>query len=942
MSQSPINERPSKLRKHTHHGLPFAAAPVPPVTDGFASLPPRWQPVEHSLADYYYHGPAIYGENVWSQGHGIGQMDQTFPKPLPTDDDQSALPLFQPAESLTQPSPRALSTFSSPSVVSQPSSAGSALSPTQTDFPYEWTTRRPSPSTTSSVTHAAAAATTTTIAQGPVNRAQSRFVCLGPHCNESFDREQDFTAHCKTAHTHTCNWAGCDRPSFSTKDGLTWHVKLEHLLICPAPGCTESSFQTKQILEGHVRCAHAEAGGDGKGKRKGLDMTTTATAAAATTTMKSVAEIMASTSSSYGSHAVAAPSQNPNEDRAIKQVLSVAVSKKKCREQLRNVVEKRLRKQHGQTPRTADSPSDFSRARLSRMIEAAGFPVVWEHGVLPFLVEFIPKWCGPNHVISVTRGKTPGSRRVCIMTRKEPSRARRVIIAAHVRDLLPENHRAAVTFAFVTGAVNRMVWARGLSGEMPDEVCAARNPYYFKSPCMGDSIGVDGTADFSESTSTLGPCLLVGGGSYWLANFHPFVDAYRNLPSVSVEHPSPGDRAACIDERHDTMPADVDFAIGDLTATSGFDLKTTRISHDPYWEECDKEPPLVVTDWILIASKTRQANILRRFPSDTMPLLKEVPVRTTSAVVPGATVVSTGRTSGHQRGQVCEIPAHVSADENGTGKATREWFVEEPPAYPFDDGGDEEGWIRGGIGVEGDSGAALVDADTNALVGQVWGRNKYFGPGPRLTFFTPVGDLFDDIQERCGQQARPQLPQYRDESDCYPVDPSCRRCFDLRTYLDTRRNSRESLRSIVGRNDDVGDHGDLTSVGGTSELATPKDHHHHHYASSFWPRGGGGGGGSGVEEVGSSFASFMSPSSTAAAAAAAHPPSLAFTPQPGTPGIVDVRSPYALTLSAEDLYDNDDEGYTHAMADAVPGKRAAAAVPLARSSSQNAKRQRLH
>ncbi|KZL68087.1 dna polymerase epsilon subunit 1 [Colletotrichum incanum] len=887
-----MNERPSKLRKQMHHGPPFATAPVPLGTDGFASLPPRWPPVEYSLADFY-RGPAIYGENAWSQSHGIGQIDQSFAKPLPTED-QSGLAFFQPASSLTQAPPRALSTvssvtFSSPSVISQPSSAESAVSPTQTDFPYEWPTRRTSPSTNSSVTQA--------VIQRPRSRAQSRFVCLGPHCDESFDQEQDFKSHCKTVHTHTCNWAGCDQSSFSTKDGLTWHVKLEHLLVCPAPGCTESSFQTKQILESHIRCAHPEASGEGRGKGKGPE-----------TTSKSMAQAMASTNSSQGPNAVVAPSQNPNEDRAIKQVLSVAVSKKKCREQLRNVVEKKFRRQNGQTPRTADSPSDFSRARLCRLTENASFPLVWEHGVLPFLVEFIPKWCGPNHVVSVTRGKTPGSRRVCIMTKKKPSRTRRIIIAAHVRDLLPENHRSTITFAFVTGAVDRMVWARGLSKEMPDEVCMAKNPYYFKNPCMGDSIGIDGTEDFKESTSTLGPCLLVGGGSYWLANFHPFVEAYQHLSSVSVEHPSPSDRVRCIDERHDTMP-DTDFTIGRLTATSGIDLKTTRISHDPYWEDCDKEAPLIVTDWILIASKTRQANILRRFPSDTMPLLKEVPVKMTSTVVPGATVVSTGRTSGQQRGQICEIPAYVSAEENGTGKATREWFVEEP--YPFDD---EESWIRGGIGVEGDSGAAIVDADTNALVGQLWGRNKYFGAGPRLTFFTPIGDLFDDIQERCDQQARPQLPQYRDESDCYPVDPSCRQCFDLRTYLDSRRNSRESLRSMIGRNES--DLGDLTSIGGTSELATPKDH-------AFWSRS------SGVEEVGSSFTSVMSPSAT-------HP--FSFTPQPGTPGIVDVKSPYALTLSAEDLYD--EEGFTHTTG-VTSGKRAAA-VPLARSSSQNAKRQRLH
>ncbi|CCF36822.1 hypothetical protein CH063_08299 [Colletotrichum higginsianum] len=59
---------------------------------------------------------------------------------------------------------------------------------------------------------------------------------------------------------------------------------------------------------------------------------------------------MASSNSSQGSNALAAPSQDSNEDRAIKQILSVAVSKKKCREQLKNVVEKKYRRQNGQCP----------------------------------------------------------------------------------------------------------------------------------------------------------------------------------------------------------------------------------------------------------------------------------------------------------------------------------------------------------------------------------------------------------------------------------------------------------------------------------------------------------------------------------------------------------------------------------------------------------------
>lgn len=520
--------------------------------------------------------------------------------------------------------------------------------------------------------------------------------------------------------------------------------------------------------------------------------------------------------------------------------------------------------------------------------------------MLPFLVEFLPKWCGPNHVISVTRGKKPGRRRICIMTKEKPSRARCLIIAAHVRDLLPESYRDTVSFVFSIGTVDRLVWARGLGKGMHDEVCTPRNPYYFEDPRMGDSIGIASTQYFGESISTLGPCLIIGGGSYWLANFHPFLEAYQHDGQIAVQHPSPSDRAGCINECHDTIPDGTDFALGKLTATSGLDLKTTRLSHDPYWADIGKDAPLIVTDWILVASKTRRANILRHFPSETMPLIKELPIKNTGPVNPGASVVSTGRTSGQQRGQICEIPAHVSAEVNGTGKATREWFVEEPEPYD-----DEDAWIRGGIGVEGDSGAAIVDAESNALVGQLWGRNKYYGSGPRLTFFTPVDDLFDDIQERCNQQGRPQLPQYRDESDCYPVYPNCRRCYDRRTYLDSRRGSRESISMI-------GDHGDVPSVGGTSELATPKD--------ASWGRHTG-------VEAGSSFAS-----------APDHFIGLGgFTPQAATPDIMDLKSPYAMALNDEDLYD---EGFT-----ATAKRPAAAAMEemTARSSRHGgAKRQRLH
>lgn len=604
---------------------------------------------------------------------------------------------------------------------------------------------------------------------------------------------------------------------------------------------------------------------------------------------------MATVDNKHGSSEEAVVNQRPALNTVSRDILSATQAKQKHQSHLRAVLETRYyKKSTATTNKPADSPSDLVRVKASRLVDAASFPLVFEHCILPFLSEFLPKWTGPHHVVSVTRGRSPGSRRICVTARRNLSRARKVTLARHVQDLLPEGMRRHVSFVFTRGRVERVTaaaaaWARGLDAAHMDDICEPRNPYFFRQPRMGDSIGVRGNGtSVGPGTATLGPALVVGGSSFWLGNFHPFVEAYQNMESVPVEHPSSQDRDRCLDVGHDAMAQEASFKLGNIKATSGLNLKTTRVSHDAYWEECDKEPPLVVTDWSLIsAPSSAHANLLRRFPCETQPLARDAPVTSTGPIQPGAYVTSAGRTSGHQRGQVCEIPAYVSGAENGTLKATREWFVEEPAWAD-----DEEGWIRGGIGVEGDSGAAVVDTCSNTLIGQLWGRNRYWGPGPRLTFFTPVADILDDIQEKCGQATRPRLPQLRDEDDCFPLYPSCRQCYDMRTYLDSRRSSRMSLQSMVMAMGDGGDH-DLTSIEADSELATPRDYHRY----------------VGVEEAGSSF-----------------PPSNATCP--GTPAIAtDIRSPYATTLDNDDLYE------THV----VPGESRKRG-PLAATSAAAAER----
>lgn len=537
------------------------------------------------------------------------------------------------------------------------------------------------------------------------------------------------------------------------------------------------------------------------------------------------------------------------------------------------------------TPMSPLSTSVVANSTSTTVDKPVPFPLVFEHAILPFLVTFLPRWTGPEHVVSVTRGRNPQARRICIMTPTTISRARKILIAKHTNDLLPDSHRPTISFVFPVGTVDRTfgaAWARGLSREQMDDVCIPRNPFYFSSLCMGDSIGISGTDDFEETTATLGPCVSVGGGTYWLANFHPFVDAYQSAAGpIAVEHPSAQDREICVEESHDAVANKSSFTIGNVQVTSGMGLKTTRVTHDPYWDDYLTDQPLVVTDWALIDSRSSHANILRRFPIDYPNRAapeREAVVRSTSAVVPGASVVSSGRTSGYGAGQICEIPAYVSGIANGTQKATREWFIEE--AWPFDN---EEDWIRGGIGVHGDSGAAVIDAETRGLVGQLWGRNKYWGPGPRHTFFTPIADIFDDIQEKCGQQTRPQLPQFRSEGDCYPVEPPCRTCYDTYRNLDSRRSSRMSLQSMVmvpGENG--GEQDGLTSIEAASELATPRA------VNERFPN-------SGLEEIGMTFGTVLWGASTPSRASQGV----------ASPGLTDMRSPYAQTLELDDLQERE-------------------------------------
>lgn len=66
--------------------------------------------------------------------------------------------------------------------------------------------------------------------------------------------------------------------------------------------------------------------------------------------------------------------------------------------------------------------------------------------------------------------------------------------------------------------------------------------------------------------------------------------------------------------------------------------------------------------------------------------------------------------------------------------------------------------MTNGTGFPGDSGAGVIDVQTNKLVGQLWGRGSYFGTPPRkIALFTAIEDIWDDIEARCPEVGKPRL-----------------------------------------------------------------------------------------------------------------------------------------------------------------------------------------
>lgn len=163
------------------------------------------------------------------------------------------------------------------------------------------------------------------------------YKCPKNNCKSSFTNKEDLEHHFRIGHLHICLWGNngpCDSAGFATREELNWHVKREHLLLCPVPGCTEGTFANKDFLDCHLKHTHCTTTTDNNIPLQPINLLETATNAAEE-----------SLESSQTQASVATP--KPVEDKALKMAMTIGTSKKRCREHLKTVLEKRIKRING-------------------------------------------------------------------------------------------------------------------------------------------------------------------------------------------------------------------------------------------------------------------------------------------------------------------------------------------------------------------------------------------------------------------------------------------------------------------------------------------------------------------------------------------------------------------------------------------------------------------
>ncbi|KAI2603292.1 uncharacterized protein GGS25DRAFT_87424 [Hypoxylon fragiforme] len=432
-----------------------------------------------------------------------------------------------------------------------------------------------------------------------------------------------------------------------------------------------------------------------------------------------------------------------------------------------------------------------TRSTLMAASDSRNFVKIWELELLPDLEKILDDNIKRGYSINVRRGEQAGHRIIEVLASEEvPESVRSLLEQSKDRYLNADggDMGARTTVRTRVGRVEYLADTNHRNEEEEEvEPTSPRstqssenweppiNTRRYTNPVMGDSVG----PPWRDSSATLGPLLQMASKFYRLLNWHTFDDG-RGSRCRSCEAPSPPSLDAFHPSLDDSNGQSV--SLGRTVAYSGRMHKTTRVSRslaDAFRAAgCHaKEPIRTVTDWVLVeTSNAGQPNKVRKtdLPSQERcnSFSREI-TRTADPRLGGSGisssntpqfVYSTGRSSGHSFGQLCETASRHKLPD---GTKTRNWCVESalPCQATGEAWGDELGalaWSRGGMGVPGDSGAPVVDQMTNRLLGQIWGRDKYAkttaAGAPPIAYFTAMSDIFDDVRERMPGAGVPRLP----------------------------------------------------------------------------------------------------------------------------------------------------------------------------------------
>ena len=402
---------------------------------------------------------------------------------------------------------------------------------------------------------------------------------------------------------------------------------------------------------------------------------------------------------------------------------------------------------------------------IPRPVDDDEFLELWHNTVLPSMMSTPEQWDGLNTAHFFRQGPSEqDSQPVILVSIESDSDDIKTFLREKFSQFFEEPLRSSIWISFEQSSVRRSG-----SGYLPP-ICEARNTAFQRYPKGGASIGIQNRLD---CTATLGGFLLVGGKPHILTVDHIVPKGLTENSSISITHPSEQEGQgkpswirvghflntlekccnACYElwkeHREETnfyKPVDV----VQIQCPTAMEFKKLK-------DELFREFPAVPLGKITFRSEARSRCSLEGGQHETemdwalvaifrwaVPLdspIHELKDFYISSVVPSARIKSSGRTSGEQIGRVNTARSIVR--HTNPCRFTQEHSVVKDSDSCSND------WITGGIGVDGDSGSWIIDRDSSALYGMVWGRDRV-KTNP-ICLFSPMVDIVADIKERTGE-----------------------------------------------------------------------------------------------------------------------------------------------------------------------------------------------